>query len=135
MVTPTPDVDAQLAWMIEEDAHDDLIDPKYMEIENRPAFVKRMMELLHQWVGTREVEALMHDAQSRHCPYGWVLPIEQVADNPQLKARDWWTAYPDGVKGPGAPYHFSSTPWSMGDYEPAKDPDALLAELNWQARS
>ena len=68
MVTPTPDVDAQLAWMIEEDAHDDLIDPKYMEIENRPAFVRRMMELLHQWVGTREVEALMHDAQSRHCP-------------------------------------------------------------------
>tara|TARA_B100000676_G_scaffold235068_1_gene234725 strand:- start:4340 stop:5527 length:1188 start_codon:yes stop_codon:yes gene_type:complete len=135
MVTPTPDVDAQLAWMIEEDAHDDLIDPKYLELENRPAFITRMMELLHQWVGTREVEDLMHDAQSRHCPYGWVLPIERVADNPQLEARDWWTEYPDGVRGPGAPYHFSATPWAMHGYEPAQDADALFAELDWGTQS
>ena len=35
MVTPTPDFDAQLAWLIEEGVQDDLIDPKYQELENR----------------------------------------------------------------------------------------------------
>ncbi|MEM7080647.1 MAG: CoA transferase [Pseudomonadota bacterium] len=34
MVTPTPNFDRQLVWLIEEGVHDDLIDPKYSEPEN-----------------------------------------------------------------------------------------------------
>ena len=131
MVTPTPDIDAQLAWLIEEGVHDDLIDPQYLELENRGAFVMRMMQILTEWVGTREVEGLFHDAQNRHAPYGWVLPIERVAESPQLQAREWWTTSPDGIRGPGAPYHLSATPWQNRGYEPALDADALLKEINW----
>ena len=40
MVTPTPDFDKQLTWMIEEDIHDDLIDPKYLEPENLRLWLK-----------------------------------------------------------------------------------------------
>ena len=78
MVTPTPSFDAQLAWLIEEGVHDDLIDPKYAEPENLPLLVQRTMEIMHDWVATKDVETLFQEAQSRHSPYGWVIPIERV---------------------------------------------------------
>ncbi len=114
MVTPTPKIDDQLVWLIEEEAQEDLLDPKYQQPENRGAFIRRLMEVLRKWVGDRDVEELFFEAQGRHSPYGWVLPVDKVAENPQLAARDWWQPYPvDGetVRGTGAPYHFSDTPW------------------------
>ena len=141
MVTPTPSVDNQLVWLIEEDAAADLLDPAYQELENRPAFMYRMMEVLEEWVATQDVEALFFNAQAHHAPYGWVLPIDKVAEIPQLEARDWWTEYDlDGtvVKGPGTPYRFSETPWQMrpvGSADPTTsadgDADAILADIGW----
>ena len=62
-------------------------------------------------------------------------PLESVADNPQLEARDWFVPYRaagDQLKSPGAPYHFSATPWQLGDYEPvAPDADAVKDALGW----
>lgn len=136
MVTPAPDFDAQLSWLIQEDAHEDLLDEKYTDPENYPATVKRFMEVLHKWVATQNVEQFFFEAQSRHSPYGWVLPIEKVAENPQLQARDWWVPYKAGARetlGPGAPYRFSETPWSMGSYgTPGADSESVLADIGWQ---
>lgn len=132
MVTPTPSFDTQLAWLIEEGAHEDLIDPKYMEPENRRLLSRRMMEVLADWVATKDVEELFFEAQSRHCPYGWVLPIDKVANNPQLEARDWWVPFrTEGTqtRGPGAPYRFSETPWAMGEYREA---ESVLSEIGWE---
>ena len=134
MVTPTPDFDAQLAWLIEEDAHEDLIDPKYMEPENLLLRIARTMELLEKWVAGKEVEPLFFEAQARHMPYGWVLPVEKIADNPQLHAREWYADYEVGgqtVRGTGAPYRFSSTPWHMAGSRRA----AALADIGWTPRS
>ena len=135
MVTPTPDLDRQLAWLIEEGAAGDLIDPKYQESEHRAESSRRMMEVLRDWVATKDVERLFHEAQKRHAPYGWVLPIERLADNPQLEARDWWQTYEiDGetLKGPGAPYRFGATPVTMEAYEGVGAASAaVLAELGW----
>ena len=89
MVTPTPHMDRQLAWLIEEGAEDDLLDPKYQEPGSGAAYSRRMMQVLRDWVATKDVEQLFFEAQKRHAPYGWVLPIEKLADNPQLAARDW----------------------------------------------
>ena len=116
MVTPTPNIDSQLAWLAEQDAHEDLLDPKYQDPEHRTAFIRRMMEVLRRWTASQEVGALFLEAQRRHSPYGWVLPVDKVADNPQLAARDWWRSYPVGdakVRGPGPPYRFSATPWRL----------------------
>ncbi len=138
MVTPTPDFDNQLAWLIEEDAHGDLIDAKYMEPENLALRITRTMELLREWVAGKDVETLFHEAQARHCPYGWVLPIERVADNPQLAARAWYQPYQIGeaqVQSPGAPYQFSATPWSMGAmHGPGQDTSSVLADIGWGAK-
>ncbi len=118
MITPTPDFQKQLAWLIEEDVGLDLLDEKYAQPENLPLLIARTMEVLREWVGGKEVEPFFHEAQARHHPYGWVMTIPEVAGNPQLEARDWWTDYQAGgpaTKGPGAPYHFSATPWSLSD--------------------
>jgi crotonobetainyl-CoA:carnitine CoA-transferase CaiB-like acyl-CoA transferase len=133
MVTPTPDFDNQLAWLIEENAHGDLIDPMYMEPENLPLRIQRTMALLREWVAGKDAETLFHEAQSRHCPYGWVLPIERVADNPQLQARDWYQDYQVGavnLRSPGAPYQFSETPWSLGEMS-GPDTQSVLADIGW----
>ena len=115
MVTPTPSIDDQLVWLIEQEAQEDLLDPKYQAPEHRRAFIARLMEVLRSWVGTRNVEELFFEAQARHAPYGWVLPVDKVAENPQLEARNWWQPYALAVRGPGTPYHFSDTPWRLGN--------------------
>lgn len=136
MVTPAPDFDAQLAWLIEEDAHQDLLDPKYQDPENLSLLIERIMEVLREWVSSKDADALFFEAQQRHCPYGWVLPIEKVADNPQLDARDWFVPYRIGkaeTRAPGAPYHFSATPWALGDYVgPGEHTAAVLADIGWR---
>jgi len=122
MVTPTPSFDNQLVWLVESDSHQDLLDPKYQEPEHRRHYIRRFMEVLREWVATRDVEELFYEAQDHHAPYGWVVGVEQVAGNPQLEARDWWTDYPVGnarVRGPGAPYQFSETPWRIGRRNPS----------------
>ena len=123
MVTPTPNIDNQLVWLVEDEAQEDLLDPAYQEPGNRRAFINRLMEVLRGWVAEQDVEALFFAAQERHAPYGWVLPVDKVAENPQLQARDWWTRYPlaggDSVRGPGAPYRFSATPWRIGESQTA----------------
>ncbi len=138
MITPTPKVGAQIAWLEEVGAEGDIRDPSYREPENVAQFMPRLMELLADWAATRDVEELFLEAQERHAPFGWVLPIERVADNPQLAARQWWASYRVGdesFQGPGMPYHFSRTPWSMGAYHgPGEDTDAVLADINWGAK-
>ena len=123
MVTPTPNLDNQLVWLIEKEVQQDLLDPKYQQPENRGAFIRRLMEVLRQWAAGQDVEELFFEAQERHAPYGWVLPLPKVAENPQLQARRWWQKYRVGggagaaaeVRGPGAPYRFGLTPWRLRD--------------------
>ncbi len=134
MVTPTPDFDAQLAWLIEEGVHDDLLDPKYQEPENLRLLILRVMEVLQNWVAGQDVEALFYAAQQRHAPYGWVQPLEKVAHNPQLEARNWYVPYRLGglqTQAPGAPYRFSDTPWRLADYA---EPSAVLADIGWESK-
>ncbi|MEM7001460.1 MAG: CoA transferase [Pseudomonadota bacterium] len=129
MITPTPDFDRQLAWLVEEDAHGDLFEEQYQGPENLRALIGRTMQLLAEWVATRDVEELFFAAQERHIPYGWVQPLARLAENPQLNDRAWFVDYAvDGrtVKGPGAPYHFSKSPWRMA----AREEDA---QVDWHA--
>ena len=122
MVTPTPNFDNQLVWLVEQQAEQDLFDPKYQEPANRGLYIRRVMDVLRQWVATRDAKELFFEAQERHSPYGWVLPLDKVAENPQLEARDWWQPYRLGgvaVRGPGAPYRFGDTPWNVSAGVPA----------------
>ncbi|MDA7785225.1 CoA transferase [Pseudomonadales bacterium] len=138
MATPAPDFDRQLMWWIEEGVHDDLIDPKYMEPENLRARTLRAMQVMTDWVAEKDVEALFFEAQSRHSPYGWVLPLEKVAENPQLEARQWYVPYQIGdqtISAPGAPYRFSDTPWQLNAYRGIGSAnEEVLNDLNWHSK-
>ncbi len=133
MVTPAPDFDKQLVWLVEEGVHDDLIDPKYSEPENLGLLIERTMQIMRDWVATKNVDELFEEAQARHAPFGWVLPIERVGDNPQLAARDWFVNYRvagQEVSGPGAPYHFSATPWRIHE-SVESEAQAVLNDIGW----
>ena len=136
MVTPTPNVEAQLAWLIEEDAYQDLLDPKYEEPENRRRYFERLMEVIREWVATEETEELFYKAQERHAPYGWVQTVAQVANNPQLEARSWWQATTVGdrkVQGPGVPFQFKNTPARVTDPEwLATDTSSVFDAVGWE---
>ncbi len=136
MVTPAPKPDAQLAWLAEEGAQQDLLDPKWQEPENLFGMLEAIMNAMREWVATKQVEEFFFAAQERRSPYGWVLPLDKVATNPQLEARDWWSEYPlggDPVRGPGAPYRLSATPWREPRPQagPGGDTAAVLAEIGW----
>ncbi len=139
MVTPAPDFDTQLMWLIEEGAQEDLIDPKYQEPENLRLRVERSMQVLRAWSANKDAEDLFLQAQARHCPYGWVLPLEAVAENPQLAARNWYRSIKLGeqeITAPGPVFHFST---ADSDIELPQRPHAsaathaaeILAELGW----
>ena len=116
MITPTPDFSKQVAWLIEEGTGMELLDERFSDPANLAEMIDLTMSTLREWVAAKEVESFFHEAQARHHPYGWVMTTPEVARNPQLEARDWWTEYPVGdaaVNGPGAPYHFSNTPWRV----------------------
>ncbi len=137
MVTPTPDFQRNIAWLVEEGVHEDLLDEQYYDPENLMLrLVPRLMEVLRTWVATKDVEQFFFESQARHHPYGWVLTPDRVAANPQLEAREWWTHYAldgDEIRGPGAPYRFVETPWALrrGHAGPGADGDDVLAEIGW----
>ena len=136
MVTPTPNIEAQLAWLIEEDSFQDLLDSKYEEPENRRRYFERMMEVIREWVAAEDSEELFFKAQERHAPYGWVQTVAQVASNPQLEARSWWQTTEVGnrkVPGPGVPFQFMGTPGRIA--EPAwlgTDSTSVLDAVGWE---
>lgn len=136
MVTPTPNVDAQLAWLIEEGTFQDLLDPKYEEPENRRRYFERLMQVIREWVAAEDSEELFFKAQERHAPYGWVQTIAQVANNPQLKARAWWQSTEIGsrqVQAPGVPFQFLSTPGCVAEPEWLETTDASVLEaVGWE---
>jgi len=110
MVTPTPNAEKQIAWLVEEQVEEDLLDERYMALERRQEFVHRIMTVLRKWVASKDAEPFFHEAQSRHYPYGLVMKPDEVANNPHLQDRDWWKEYPtvnSAAKGPGDPYQFS----------------------------
>jgi crotonobetainyl-CoA:carnitine CoA-transferase CaiB-like acyl-CoA transferase len=133
MVTPAPNFDNQVVWFVEEGIEEDLLDPKYQEPENAMLYVNRIMEILAKWVAQKDPEQLFFEGQERHAPYGWVLPIERLRENPQLEARNWWVPYRIGgadVRGPGTPYRLSDTPWARRD-PVTTDAATVLADLGW----
>ncbi|MDE2744627.1 MAG: CoA transferase [Chloroflexota bacterium] len=134
MITPTPDFSRQVAWLVEEGLGMELLDERFSDPANVAEMIQLTMQTLRDWVSGKEVESFFHEAQARHHPYGWVMTTPEVAANPQLEARSWWTPYPVGdatVPGPGAPYHFSETPWKIANSD---SPPAERGEMSRRDR-
>lgn len=133
LITPAPDAQAQIAWLAEEGAEQDLLDPRY-DSRDRALFYQAMMNALRAWAKTKDVDTLFLEGQARHHAYGKVATVADIAENAHLAARNWWVAYPlitHSVRGPGPLYRFSETPWQPpGPYKQAgADTETELARL------
>ncbi len=136
MVTPAPNGEAQIAWLAEEGAQQDLLDEKWEQPEHRVHMLEHILDVMRPWVAAKQVEEFFFAAQERHTPYGWVLPLERLASNPQLEARSWWTDYSvegEAIRGAGAPYRLEGTPWrEPRPYAgPGADSEEVLAAIGW----
>ena len=136
MVTPTPDPNAQIAWLAEEGAHQDLLEVDLSDPSALIGLLKQITDVMRPWVAEKDVEQFFFEAQRRHMPYGWVLPLDKVGDNPQLAARRWWQPYDiDGetIQGPGPPYRFSAIRQEIATYsKPGAATESILAEIGWE---
>ena len=136
MVTPTPDVQKQIAWLAEEDLHEDLLDEKYNDLSLRQVFIKRLMDIMGKWVSDKDAETFFHEAQARHHPFGLVMKPDELAGNVHLESRSWWEDYTveNGViKGPGSPYRFSRSSWKppLENTVPHHDSEAIMQDIGW----
>ena len=137
MATPAPNFDNQLMWWIEEDVHEDLIDPKYMEPENLRLRTQRAMDIMSRWVATKDVEALFHEPSLDTRPTAGFCPSKSRGKSPTSGAG---LVCPVSdrrgeVTSPGTPYHFSKTPWQSAIPSRALPVGAVADQMTWQPRT
>ena len=137
MVTPTPDPNAQITWLAEEGAHQNLLEVDLSDKSILSGLLRQITDVMRPWVAEKDVEQIFFEAQRRHMPYGWVLPLDKVGDNPQLAARQWWQPYEIAdktIQGPGPPYRFSASRQEIATYsEPGAATESILAEIGWES--
>jgi crotonobetainyl-CoA:carnitine CoA-transferase CaiB-like acyl-CoA transferase len=141
---------ALLTWMDEEGMAEDLTDEPYKEfIDNLnlrflttftedPAAISQKIQtmthiagVLRKFTATKTKWEMYVQGQERRLLWGIVSTPKDLAENPQLKARQWLTPveHPElnaTLDYPGTPYRFSETPWAIHARPP------LVGEHNQQ---
>jgi crotonobetainyl-CoA:carnitine CoA-transferase CaiB-like acyl-CoA transferase len=103
-------------WIHEKTANDAVLAPLFDTLAERC----QVAELLEDWVEALTMEyakqALFEEGQRRGVSITPVNRIADLASDPQLRARGYWTRVADPgvgeVRMAGAPYRFSKTPWA-----------------------
>ncbi|MDY6834706.1 MAG: CoA transferase [Chloroflexota bacterium] len=121
--------DTLIEWLDSEGMAQDLIEQKWQQQETRLHEVGHIIEVIEQWTKRHSVDELVEQGQLMHFPWAPVQSIEQVARDPQLKSRGFFTEvyHPEFGKHftyPGAPYKLSESPWQLHHRAP------LLGEHN-----
>ncbi|MEM9130703.1 MAG: CoA transferase [Actinomycetota bacterium] len=113
MVTPTPDTEALLTWLVDNGITEaePLVGADTEELLGR---VPELMGAIERFVSTRPAGELFTEAQSRHVAFGEVQTVAQVADNPQFAHRGFFSDIDVGggehLRGPWRLVRFSDTP-------------------------
>jgi crotonobetainyl-CoA:carnitine CoA-transferase CaiB-like acyl-CoA transferase len=72
---------------------------------------------LEPWVKEQSVQELYHQAQARRIPFAPVSTMGDLLDSEHLRVRGFFAEITHPEAGtftyPGAPYRFSSTPWTI----------------------
>ncbi|HUI24769.1 MAG TPA: CoA transferase [Candidatus Kryptonia bacterium] len=73
--------------------------------------------LLQEWVKEQSVDDLYHAAQARRIPFAPVSTMGDLLRSDHLKARGFFASLVQPGVGtvtvPGAPFHFSDSPWNL----------------------
>lgn len=95
---------------------------------NRSLNAREATSLVQQWMQDRTVEEVFRGGQARGVPIGAINSPQDLANSPQLRFRGFFVEIDHTETGkieyPGAPYHFSETPWAV------ERPAPLLGQHN-----
>lgn len=74
--------------------------------------------LLIPWLAERNMEEIFHRAQEWRLPFAMVMGVDQLPDDPQFRAREFFVEVDHPVAGrltyPGTPFKMSESPWKAG---------------------
>lgn len=122
-------------WMDSAGFAADLVEPEYDSLAHRQQQFGHIQQLLEVFFLLQDSESAYHEGQRRGLPIGPLKAFEDLPEDEQLKARDFFEEIPDGDGGtftyPGAPYRFSSMtaspsrPPRLGEHT-----EEILAELD-----
>jgi crotonobetainyl-CoA:carnitine CoA-transferase CaiB-like acyl-CoA transferase len=106
--------DILIEWMKGEGMAGDLQEEKYLEEEYRIAHMDHIIEVLEQWTKSHTAQELFELGQLMHFPWAPIYSLKEVLNNPQLKAREFFTSveHPEineSIFYPGSPYKFPSS--------------------------
>ncbi len=128
------DLPALIDWMREEGKQEDLDEEPYREILSsmNMAFLTQVMsdparaaevigrlphinEVIARFFAEKTAKEAYEEGQRRRLLIGIVSKPSDLAENTQLRARNWYVTFPDTIAGrpvefPGPPYRLSETP-------------------------
>jgi crotonobetainyl-CoA:carnitine CoA-transferase CaiB-like acyl-CoA transferase len=124
LLAPFQQWETLVGWMENEGMAEDLKDEKYRGEEYRTSRIKHILEVLERWTQTHTAEELFESGQLIRFPWAPINSLKQVLNNPQLKAREFFTdvEHPElkrSMSYPGSPYRFSHSPpgrWKRAPY-------------------
>jgi crotonobetainyl-CoA:carnitine CoA-transferase CaiB-like acyl-CoA transferase len=102
----------------------DLIDdPRFADDIRRANNHQLITETMSDWAGQRTTEEAMRQLEEARVPCGKIYDLDEVFDDPQVKARDLikFVEYPDSPKPapvPNTPVRLSKTPGEVGRRAP-----------------
>ena len=104
-------------WMAKDGMAGDLVDEKWLDRRHLRSNIDHVVELISAWARTKTKTEFFHEGQDRRMECGPVNSIPEVFDDLQLRHRGYWVDVVHPELGrtftyPGAPYHFTETPWS-----------------------
>jgi benzylsuccinate CoA-transferase BbsE subunit len=116
-------------WVKEDGKAQDLSEPQWEELQHRQIQAEHLFDVLDEWAKDYSVAELMEGAQLRRIPYAMVRPPEALVNDPQLKARGFFSTveHPElgrSFRYPGGPFLFTASPWRISRRPP------LLSEHN-----
>jgi benzylsuccinate CoA-transferase BbsE subunit len=113
--------DALAAWAAGESpgAAVDLTDRRWRDGRRRAEETETLDAVLEPWLRRRTRETLYAEALRRDVMLAPVRRPEELFDDPQLRARDYFRRL-EGVPAvlPGPPYRLSATPWALRSATP-----------------
>ena len=106
-------------WIDDEGMAEDLTDEKWLDREKRLEGLDHIIGVLERWTKTHTVTELVEKGQLMRFPWAEVASIPGVAENPQLKERNFFIELADPDSGrqfqyPGVPAKLSRSPWLAG---------------------
>ncbi|MBF6568175.1 MAG: CoA transferase [Candidatus Binataceae bacterium] len=107
-----------IEWVKSDGAAQELVDPAWEAHAHRAAHAERLFDVLDQWVADRPRDEIVARAQLLRQPYAAVRHPEELFDDEQLRARNFFVEVDHPELGkkflyPGAPAIMHGTPWRI----------------------